>query len=58
MNTNSFQRRHIGPNIKEQDEMLETIKAANLEQLITETVPDNIRLKNELDLAPALSEYE
>ncbi|MDB4202527.1 aminomethyl-transferring glycine dehydrogenase, partial [Polaribacter sp.] len=24
----------------------------------TETVPDNIRLKNELDLAPALSEYE
>ena len=58
MNTNSFQRRHIGPNIKEQDEMLATIKAANLEQLITETVPDNIRLKNELDLAPALSEYE
>ena len=32
MNTNSFQRRHIGPNIKEQDEMLATIKAANLEQ--------------------------
>ena len=58
MNTNSFQRRHIGPNIKEQDEMLATIKAANLEQLITETVPDNIRLKNELALAPALSEYE
>ncbi|MDC1374381.1 aminomethyl-transferring glycine dehydrogenase [Polaribacter sp.] len=58
MNTNSFQRRHIGPNTKEQDEMLATIKAANLEQLISETVPDNIRLKNELDLAPALSEYE
>jgi len=58
MNTNSFQRRHIGPNTKEQDEMLATIKAANLEQLISETVPDNIRLKNELDLASALSEYE
>jgi len=58
MNTNSFQRRHIGPNTKEQDEMLATPKAANLEQLISETVPDNIRLKNELDLAPALSEYE
>ena len=58
MNTNSFQRRHIGPNTKEQDEMLATIKAANLEQLISETVPDNIRLKNELDLAPVLSEYE
>ncbi len=58
MNTNSFQRRHIGPNAKEQMQMLATIKAANIEQLITETVPDNIRLKNELDLEPALSEYE
>ncbi|MDA9316610.1 aminomethyl-transferring glycine dehydrogenase [Polaribacter sp.] len=58
MNTNSFQRRHIGPSVKEQNQMLSTIKATNLEQLITETVPDNIRLKNELDLEPALSEYE
>ena len=58
MNTNSFQRRHIGPNLEEQEQMLATIKAADLEQLITETVPDNIRLKNELDLEPALSEYE
>ena len=58
MNTNSFQRRHIGPNFEEQEQMLATIKAADLEQLITETVPDNIRLKNELDLEPVLSEYE
>ena len=58
MNTNSFQGRHIGPNVSEQNEMLATIKASNLEQLISETVPDNIRLKNELDLEPALSEYE
>jgi glycine dehydrogenase len=58
MNTNSFQRRHIGPSLMEQEQMLSTIKADNLEQLITETVPDNIRLKNELDLEPAMSEYE
>ena len=58
MNTNSFQGRHIGPNVSEQNEMLATIKASNLEQLISETVPDNISLKNELDLEPALSEYE
>ena len=58
MNTNSFQGRHIGPNVSEQNEMLATVKASNLEQLISETVPDNIRLKNELDLEPALSEYE
>ncbi|WP_288956179.1 aminomethyl-transferring glycine dehydrogenase, partial [uncultured Polaribacter sp.] len=58
MNTNSFQLRHIGPNKKEQDKMLSTINAESLEQLIYETVPDNIRLKNDLDLAPAMSEYE
>ena len=34
MNTNSFQNRHIGPNKKEQEKMLATIKADNLEQLI------------------------
>jgi glycine dehydrogenase len=58
MNTNSFQNRHIGPNKKEQEKMLATIKADTLEQLINETVPDNIRLKNPLDLEPAMSEYE
>ena len=58
MNTNSFQLRHIGPNQKEQEKMLQTIKADSLEQLINETVPTNIRLKNDLDLAPAMSEYE
>ena len=58
MNTNLFQNRHIGPNKKEQDKMLSTINAESLEQLIYETVPDDIRLQNELDLVPAMSEYE
>ena len=58
MNTNSFQRRHIGPSTKEQKQMLSFIKADDLEQLISQTVPDNIRLQNELDLEPAMSEYE
>ncbi len=58
MNTNTFQLRHIGPSKEEQQKMLQTIKADSLEQLINETVPDNIRLKNDLDLAPAMSEYE
>ena len=58
MNTNSFQFRHIGPNKKEQDIMLSAIKVNSLEQLINETVPENIRLKNDLDLEPAMSEYE
>ena len=58
MNTNSFQRRHIGPNNVEQVKMLATINAKNLEQLIDETVPDNILLRSPLDLEPAMSEYE
>ena len=58
MNTNSFQLRHIGPNQNEQEKMLATIKADNLNQLIFETIPDDIRLKNGLDLEPAMSEYE
>ena len=58
MNTNSFQERHVGPNTTEQKDMLATIKADSLEQLITETIPDDIRLENKLDLEPAMSEYE
>ncbi len=58
MNTNSFQLRHIGPRKKEQENMLNAINCDSLEQLINETVPDNIRLKSDLDLAPAMSEYE
>jgi glycine dehydrogenase len=58
MNTNSFQLRHIGPNASEQNEMLAAINADSLDQLIFETIPDDIRLEKGLDLQPALSEYE
>ena len=58
MNTNSFQLRHIGPRTKDQKQMLKTIKADSIDQLIFETIPDDIRLQNDLDLAPAMSEYE
>ena len=54
MNTNSFQLRHIGPTNKEQEKMLSTIKADSIDQLIFETIPDDIRLDKELDLAPAM----
>ncbi|MFD0964768.1 aminomethyl-transferring glycine dehydrogenase [Pseudofulvibacter geojedonensis] len=58
MRTDLFALRHIGPNEKEQQKMLETIGLDSIDQLIYETIPDDIRLKNDLDLAPALSEYE
>lgn len=58
MNTNSFQRRHIGPNEKEQKEMLEAIGVESLEQLISETIPSDIRLKKSIELDAPVSEYE
>ncbi len=58
MNTNSFQRRHIGPSEQEQNEMLQTIGLQNLDQLIFETIPDDIRLKKSLNLDAPMSEYE
>jgi glycine dehydrogenase len=58
MNTNNFANRHIGTNIDNLPLMLETIGVDSLEQLIYETVPDNIRLKNELNLDAPMTEYE
>ena len=58
MTTDSFALRHIGPNEHDQKKMLDAIGVASLDQLIFETIPDDIRLKNDLDLAPAMSEYE
>lgn len=58
MNTNSFQLRHLGPNAKEQEEMLAAIGVSSIEQLIDETIPDDIRLKNALQLDAPMSEYE
>ncbi len=58
MDTTSFALRHIGPNSDEQQAMLDTIGVKNIEQLVTETIPDNIRLDNDLNLDAALSEQE
>ncbi len=55
---NNFSSRHIGPNKKELEEMLSTIGVESLQSLISETVPDSIRLKNELDIPDAVTEYE
>lgn len=58
MRTDVFALRHIG--IREEDlpEMLKTVQVDNLEQLIYETIPDDIRLKTPLDLPTAMSEHE
>ncbi|MDT0677147.1 aminomethyl-transferring glycine dehydrogenase [Autumnicola musiva] len=58
MRTDSFALRHIGPRESELKEMLDTIGVETLEQLIYETIPDDIRLKSPLNLPAALSENQ
>lgn len=58
MNTDSFALRHIGPREKDLPQMLETIGVPSMDQLIYETVPDDILLKKALNLDTAMSEQE
>lgn len=58
MNTDAFALRHIGPRDTDHKAMLETIGVDSLDQLIFETVPDNIKLETPLNLESAMSEQE
>jgi glycine dehydrogenase len=58
MKTDAFAQRHLGPRESDLNYMLQTIGADSLEQLIYETIPDDIRLKKPLNLGPAMTEYE
>ncbi|KAA6303504.1 MAG: Glycine dehydrogenase (decarboxylating) [Candidatus Ordinivivax streblomastigis] len=58
MSNKEFVNRHVGVNRKEIETMLSKIGVANMEQLIAETIPDNIRLKQELELPEAMTERE
>ena len=58
MKTDAFALRHIGPRETDLQHMFKTIGVETMEQLIYETLPDDIRLKNDLDLEPAMTEYE
>ena len=58
MNTTSFQRRHIGPSENDQKQMLDFIGVDSLDQLINETIPEDIRLQGALHLDAPMSEYE
>ncbi|MEM9540211.1 MAG: aminomethyl-transferring glycine dehydrogenase [Cyanobacteria bacterium P01_E01_bin.42] len=56
-NINSFARRHIGIDEKAMEQMLKSLGYANLDELIYNTIPTNIRLKQPLDLPTAKTEY-
>jgi glycine dehydrogenase len=53
-----FVSRHIGVNEKEIGAMVSKIGVNSLKQLIDETIPQNIRLKKELELPEAMTERE
>ncbi len=58
MRTDLFALRHIGVNEDNYQQMFKTVGIENLDQLINETIPNDIRLKKELNLPAALSENE
>ncbi|NDW17520.1 glycine dehydrogenase (aminomethyl-transferring) [Dysgonomonas sp. 216] len=58
MEAEKFYTRHIGINEDDEKIMLEKVGLKSLDDLIGQTLPENIRLKERLNLPKALSEYE
>lgn len=57
-NTEKFENRHLGADEAQVSEMLKTVGADSLDELIEQTVPANIRLSKSLDLPKPQGEYE
>jgi glycine dehydrogenase (decarboxylating) len=53
-----FTGRHIGPDEQQTTQMLETIGVASMEELISRTVPQAIRMDHKLNIPKAVSEAE
>jgi glycine dehydrogenase len=58
MRTDMFIERHLGPNEEEIKKMLAKVGVNSMSQLLEETIPKGIRLKNSLQLPEGISEYE
>ncbi len=56
--TKNYTYRHIGPDEAEKREMLRTLGLETIDELIAETVPDNIRLDKPLNLPEPVTEAE
>jgi len=54
----NFSRRHIGPSTSELNDMLKTIGVKSIDDLLSQTIPDKIRLKTDLNIPDAISEME
>ena len=51
-----FSSRHIGPSPSEKQQMMDAIEVSSIEELISQTVPSQIRLSSDLKIAEAMSE--
>ena len=58
MTTDKFVSRHNGPCENEIKQMLAKIGVSSIDELISQTVPAGISLKQPLQVAPAMSEYQ
>ena len=52
-----FENRHIGSSESEISRMIKICGVESLDQLIDQTIPEQIRLKNSLNLSPPVSEH-
>ena len=57
-NSKEFIKRHIGPSKEEQLKMLEYVGYKSLDDLMTNTVPEKILLKDDLKVSEPISEND
>ncbi len=58
MDTKLFSNRHIGITIDDESQMLSDLQLQSTDELIKQTIPNNILNPNTLNLPKAISEYE
>ena len=58
MRTDAFALRHLGPRESDLQHLFTTIGVDSLDQLIAETIPNDIRLKKDLELDAPMTEFE
>ena len=57
MQSDKFASRHIGPNEDEISKMLSALEVDSIEELLSQTLPEEIRLKQPLTLREGISEH-
>ena len=53
-----FSSRHIGPNPSEKEQMMNTMGVSSIDELIHQTVPEQIRMEKSLRISDAMSEHD